>query len=356
MALLLQADGTWQPMDDAALRRTLGQPLDATADCFVVPGLADAHAHLHYLGTEIGVGPDVFLAKGVTAAVDGGSTGAATVGAFVATVCRPATIEVRFFLNISLLGLITIRTSEFPTPEVIDDGAAVAAYEQYAEHCLGFKVRISRNVAGEHALTALDAALSAAARTDSRVMVHVTDPALPFDPVLDRLRAGDVVTHTFHGRGETLLDGNGKVRAAAWRARERGVLFDVGHGMNHFALPVARTALGEGFYPDIISTDWTPFTTDRPPVYNLLTVASRLVALGMPERMALEAISLRPRRLLGLGVRPPGPGGDLAALAWDETPSQIPDSEGGMQDLPRRLRLRAALHRGQRVAGTAASG
>jgi dihydroorotase len=356
MALLLRPDGAWQPVDDAALRDTVGQSLDAPADGFVVPGLADAHAHLHYLGTEIGVGPEVFLAKGVTAAVDGGSAGAATVGAFVATVCQPATIDVRFFLNISLLGLVTIRTTEFPTAEVIDDGAAVAAYQRFAEHCLGFKVRISRSVAGEHALAALDAALGAAARTSSRVMVHITDPALPFDPVLDRLRAGDVVTHTFHGRGENLLDASGKVRAAAWRARERGVLFDVGHGMNHFAVPVARAALAEGFYPDIISTDWTPFTTDRPPVYDLLTVASRLVALGMPERAALEAISLRPRQLLGLGLRPPSPGGDLAVLAWDDTPSQIPDSEGGMQDLPRRLRLRAALHRGQRVAGTAPTG
>jgi dihydroorotase len=39
------------------------------------------------------------------------------------------------------------------------------------------------------------------------------------------------------------------------RARERGVLFDIGHGMGSFAFKTARAMLANGFAPDTISSD-----------------------------------------------------------------------------------------------------
>ena len=56
---------------------------------------------------------------------------------------------------------------------------------------------------------------------------------------LPRLRSGDVVTYCFTDCPEGLLDGD-RVRDAVWAARERGIRFDVGHGMGSFAFRVAE--------------------------------------------------------------------------------------------------------------------
>ena len=40
-----------------------------------------------------------------------------------------------------------------------------------------------------------------------------------------------------------------------WKARERGVIFDVGHGAGSFWFRNAVPAIQQGFIPDSISTD-----------------------------------------------------------------------------------------------------
>jgi dihydroorotase len=47
----------------------------------------------------------------------------------------------------------------------------------------------------------------------------------------------------------------GTVKPSVIEARERGVLFDIGHGMNAFAFKTARAMITNGFYPDTISSD-----------------------------------------------------------------------------------------------------
>ena len=45
----------------------------------------------------------------------------------------------------------------------------------------------------------------------------------------------DIYTHCLHGFQSTLIDREtGKVHAAAWEAKRRGVLFDIGHGQGSF--------------------------------------------------------------------------------------------------------------------------
>ena len=40
-----------------------------------------------------------------------------------------------------------------------------------------------------------------------------------------------------------------------WQARERGIIFDVGHGAASFWFRNAAPAIEQGFLPDSISTD-----------------------------------------------------------------------------------------------------
>ena len=76
----------------------------------------------------------------------------------------------------------------------------------------------------------------------------------PIEEQLDLLRSGDVLTYCFHTGPNGIVE-DGRVIEAAWRARERGVLFDVGHGMASFDFPTVEAAIADGFLPDTISTD-----------------------------------------------------------------------------------------------------
>lgn len=46
-----------------------------------------------------------------------------------------------------------------------------------------------------------------------------------------------------------------RLRSAVRKARERGVVFDVGYANGHFDFDLVRSAMGEGLLPDIISSD-----------------------------------------------------------------------------------------------------
>ena len=141
----------------------------------------------------------------------------------------------------------------------------------------------------------------------------------PFDwPVEEQfalLRPGDVVTYCFHV-GPGGLAPSGRVVDAAWEARERGVKFDIGHGMSSFNFGVAETAVREGFLPDSISTDFYARHARSSPRHDMPRTISKLMAVGMSDAEAFERATLRPAQTLGLdgeaGALAPGSGADLA--------------------------------------------
>lgn len=69
--------------------------------------------------------------------------------------------------------------------------------------------------------------------------------------------------------------------------------------MAHFDFHVARTAMAQGFYPDIISTDLTlrnSLRTDK--VYSLLHVMSKYLNMGMSFFDIVRAVTATPARLM----------------------------------------------------------
>ena len=151
---------------------------------------------------------------------------------------------------------------------------------------------------------AVGLALEAARALALPLMVHVIDMGMPLPELLAQMRAGDVVTHCFHGNDGGLLDGHGKVWAEAREARERGVLFDVGHGSGSFTWRVARAALEQGFPPDTISSDIHAYN-HAGPVHDLPCTLSKLLHLGMPLPEVIAAATCRAGEHLA-HVAPPG--------------------------------------------------
>lgn len=83
-------------------------------------------------------------------------------------------------------------------------------------------------------------------------------------------------------------------------ARKRGVLFDVGHGQGSFSWTVAEICKKEGFFPDLISTDLHALC-HRGPAYDLPTVMTKLLHLGMPLFDVIKAVTMTPASAIGWG-------------------------------------------------------
>ena len=74
------------------------------------------------------------------------------------------------------------------------------------------------------------------------------------DLILQKMRPGDIHTHVFAQQFPILLP-DGKLNPILAEARQRGVIFDVGHGAGSFWFRNAVPAVKQGFIPDSISTD-----------------------------------------------------------------------------------------------------
>jgi len=69
-----------------------------------------------------------------------------------------------------------------------------------------------------------------------------------FEEILPHLRAGDIVTHIYHGGEDSLVDAQGRVREVFREAKVRGVTFDAGLDRIHTSFAIVRAALAEGFW------------------------------------------------------------------------------------------------------------
>jgi dihydroorotase len=104
-----------------------------------------------------------------------------------------------------------------------------------------------------------------------------------------------VLTHCFRPFPNTPATADGRVEPFVLEARERGIIFDIGHGMGSFAFRVGRTMLAQNFMPDCISSDVHSLSIEGP-AFDLLR--SRSVArprCSTPERGCLSPAE-RPRR------------------------------------------------------------
>jgi dihydroorotase len=335
-------------LDTARYARTL----DVT-NRIVSPGLVDLHAHV-FRGQDLGLDADVIgPASGTTTYVDAGSAGAHLFGAFLRSTVVAAVPRIVAFLNISTIGTTSILLAgELANLAYCDEAACEAAVARFSDHIVGIKVRASGNVAGPNGLEALGRALRVAERAGLPVMVHVGPKPPEIERIFDLLRPGDIVTHCFTGLDANGSAANGVVKAAAVAAYERGVAFDVGHGMGGFDVTAARTMIDAGLPPHAISTDLHAYSTDAVP--DLCTVLTKFLALGLSAGEVLARATLSPARLVGLdrqgvGVLRVGGPADVAVLSLEDAPVELTDTAGNVFCGSRRLTTVATVQGGRIV-------
>ena len=303
------------------------------AGCLVLPGLIDYHAHLFFNKMEIGVNPDLaLLPQGVTTAVDQGSAGITNAAEFLETVIDVSQVRVFAHLHVSPAGLATLPDClENVDPSLYD---LQRSRDLIAKHdrLVGLKIRQSKEIVGDWGLEPLKATIRMAEAIGCPVVVHTTNPPGDVDEMVSLLRPGDVFTHVYQGKGSTILDGGGAVRLAVRAARERGVIFDTADGRGHYAFSVAKAAIGDGFLPDVISTDVVRSSLFEPTVFGLPLIMSKYLALGMSLPDVVGACTANPAKLLGMqgqiGTLAPGAFADVAIFKLKDSTLQMRDVFG----------------------------
>jgi dihydroorotase len=329
----------------------IAPPGDATREIdvtgkLVVPGLVDLHAHV-FAGQDLGVDPDIVgPASGTTTFIDTGTAGAHTFGAFRRGTIDRAIPRIRAFLNISTIGITSMRLAgEAEHLAYCDVDACVGAAREHADLVLGVKVRASANVVGANGDEPLRRARAAADKLGLPLMVHIGEAPSGIETVLNALGSGDVLTHCFSGwRDNGLLGDDCRIRPSVLEAQKRGVIFDVGHGMGSFDAEVARALLDQGFAPDTISSDIHAYSTARLP-----EVMSKFLALGLTLDEVIARATLGPARALGLqgGTLREGEPADVTVLQLVDGPVEWEDTWGHTFAGTRRLQVVLTIQGGE---------
>ena len=308
----------------AAVAEEIAEP---SAECVdlegrvLTPGWIDIHAHVYAGCTTWGIRADpLCLATGVTTVVDAGSPGWANFQGFRDTIAAPARTRILTFVHICGIGLTYGPVGEMTDLRYADPERTAFVVQNWPDCCVGVKVRQGKSQVGENGVEPLRLAVRAAALSGTRVMVHI-GMGVPLPDVLRELRPGDIVTHCYQGNGDTILGEGGEVIPEVWKARERGVRFDLGHGGGSFRFEVARKAIAQGFSSDVISTDLHAHSLNSP-VHSLPETASKLLNLGIDLPEIVRQTTAAPAAAIGrgdeLGTLKVGAVADLSAFDIQE--------------------------------------
>ncbi len=341
-----------------AAAETLGAPAHGRLidgrEWYVFPGFVDFHTHLFAHGSGFGLDADRLIESGVVCAADMGTAGWANYPALHECDLIGKRIELKAYLNLSPVGQPGRGVNEPLDDAVIDVGRMKALMARYPGEIAGVKVRLSRGIVGELRDKPLRRAVKVGEELGLPVCVHTTDLPISGGEAASMLRAGDVYSHIYHGKGTGVLGKDGHVERSVLDAQRRGVLMEVGNGRVNFNFPVARQALADGLYPDIISSDSTPATFHKEgPMWDLAFVASKFLALGLTLSDVIRAITVTPAKALGaedrFGSITIGREANLVLCRMDDAPTVFRDADGNEMTGPRGLVPMMTIRRGEIV-------
>ncbi|MEM1314815.1 MAG: amidohydrolase/deacetylase family metallohydrolase [Pseudomonadota bacterium] len=310
----------------------------------VTPGLIDLHTHVYWGGTSLGIDAEDFArTSGVTTAVDTGSAGPGNFAGFRTHVIEPCRTRILAYLHVSFAGIWgfgnEVMIGESTDIRLMAPKSTVEVAEANRDVIIGIKVRLGRLGSGDLGMAPFEYALQAAEESGLPMMVHIDQPPPTYEEVCSRLRPGDVLTHCFRPYPNAPYHPEGGVRKPVLEARERGVLFDIGHGKGSFAFDTARRMLEAGFAPDVISSDVHQLCIDGP-AYDQATTMSKFLCLGMP----LDEVIMRSTQTAAaalqrpeLGSLAPGTPGDATLLSVEEGAFDYEDVVGEVMTGDRRI-------------------
>ena len=312
----------------------------------VTPGLVDLHCHVYPYGSAIGIPADELIPQQcTTTCVSAGDAGANNFAAFRRHIVAQTRTRLYAFVHIANIGLAGFPTAELYNIDFAQTDAAAKAIAENSDMVLGAKVRMSENVIAKHGVEPLKRAIAACEQAGDgmKVMCHIggVETRQLMSQILDLLRPGDILTHCYSGfpniAGDfTNIVQDGKLLPAALAAKQRGVIFDIGHGGGSFDYTVAEAAIAQGTPPDTISSDIHVFSGNTPGMPYLTWVMSKFMGLGFTLEQVVTMATINPAKVINrapkLGTLQVGAPGDVAIMELVEGPVSFVDTRNNKRD------------------------
>ncbi len=302
----------------------------------VTPGLIDLHTHVYWGGTSIGVDAVALARTSATATfVDAGTAGPANFPGFRKHVIEPAMpVRILPLINLSFAGIFafshTVMVGESEDLRLLDMRECVRVAREHLDLIVGVKVRVGRGASGNSGIAPMDMALEVAEELGLPLMAHLDHPPPSRLDVMSRLRKGDILTHCFRPFPNAPSMPGGGVRPEVAAARERGVIFDIGHGGGSCGFKTSRAMLEAGFKPDVISSD-VHILSINGPAFDLLHTLAKFHALGMSLAEVVASATVNAARAIrrpDLGTLKPGALGEASIFEVLEGPTEYRDVIG----------------------------
>ena len=276
----------------------------------VTPGLIDLHTHLKGVSCDkYGIAAEsCCFPFGVTAAVDAG-----------------AELGDRAYLeSLNVKNVVLVCTSIRENKARLDHVPELL--KRYGDRAVGLKAYFSTPHATD--LAPLQEIFDYAHSKGLPLMVHCNGAPVSMAEFLELFKAGDILTHPFHGGNNTAAeDGYESLR----KAQKRGVIIDAGFaGHVHTSFEVFRGAVEAGVQPDTISTDITRSSLFmRGGRYGMTMALSYARSAGMTEEDILKAVTTTPAKILGKpwGKLEVGGIADIAVLEYGNEGFYIPKQD-----------------------------
>ena len=312
----------------------------------VMPGLIDLHCHVYPYGSAIGIPADELVQfQATTTVVSAGDAGVNNLAALRRFIVAQTRARMYAFVHIANNGLSAFPAAELYNIDVAQTEACAMALAENADFLLGVKVRMSENVIYKHGLEPLKRGIQACEMCGwpAKMMVHIggVETKELMSQILDLLRPGDVLTHAYSGAPNmsnvfTNIVQEGKLLPAALAAKQRGVMFDVGHGGGSFDFTVAEVAIPGGCTPDTISSDIHVFSGNSPGIPFLPNVMSKFMTLGFTLEQVVAMATTAPAKIINrapkIGTLQVGAPGDVAIMELVEGPVSFVDTRNNKRD------------------------
>src|ERR1700716_3307192 len=312
----------------------------------VTPGLIDLHCHVYPYGSAIGIPADELVQfQGTTTVVSAGGARVNNLAALRRYIVAQSRARIYAFVHIANNGLSAFPVAELYNIDNAQMDACAMALAENPDFLIGVKVRMSENVIFKHGLEPLRRGIQACEMCGwpAKMMVHiggVENKELMSD-ILDLLRPGDVLTHAYSGFPNnagvfTNIVQDGMLLPAALAAKQRGVIFDVGHGGGSFDFTVAEVALPAGCTPDTIFSDIHLFSGHLPGMPYLPWVMSKFMMMGYSLEQVVTMTTTAPAKIINrlpkLGTLQIGAPGDVAIMELVEGPVSFLDTRNNKRD------------------------